>query len=169
MEFKIIGWTDYDSDYPSISVPDEEIGNLLGAIVDAIKEGGYVISGQDHQNSATGVPVFENGACFRASMRAWATVMTYAYPQIDDKATNYMDFYMYAPMEAKLPKYEEISVEPLDDENFGGLIVQQDNELLSQSIQMNMPLMTTDKTLNFIYEGIMAQLADEDDGDGDEE
>ena len=35
---------------------------------------------------------------------------------------------------------------------------------------MNMPLMTLDKTLQFIYEGIMAQLEDEEDGgDSDEE
>ena len=170
MEFKIIGWTDYDSNYPTISVPDEEVGNLLGAVVDAIKGGEYMISGQDHQNSATGVPVFENGTCFRASMRAWGTVMTYAYPQIEDNATNYMDFYMETPLDKKLPEYKEIDVEPFDDENFGGLIVKQDNELLSQSIQMGMPLMTLDKTLQFIYEGIMAQLEDEEDGgDGDEE
>ncbi len=165
MEFKVIGWTDYDSDYPTITVPDEEVGSLLGAVVDAIQEGEYVISGQDHQNSATGVPVFDNGTCFRASMRAWGSVMTYAYPEIDGKPTNYMDFYMYSPMEAKLPEYAEISVEPSDDESFGGLIIGQDNELLTQAIQMNMPLMTTDKTLNFIYEGIMAQLEDEDDGE----
>ena len=103
-------------------------------------------------------------------MRAWGTVMTYAYPQIEDNATNYMDFYMETPLDKKLPEYKEIDVEPFDDENFGGLIVKQDNELLSQTIQMNMPLMTLDKTLQFIYEGIMAQLEDEEDGgDSDEE
>lgn len=161
MDLKIIGWTDYDSAYPSANMTNETMNDYISCVVNEIVEGGYMFSGEAHQISDTGVPVFSDGTCFRASMRTWGTIMTLAYPEIDGCKTGYMDFYISVPDKSVMPEEAEISVPPADSNNFNGMITQQDGELLSQTIQMGMPLMTTDKTLNAILDGI--KLASEDD------
>ena len=166
MDLKIIGWTDYDSDYPSITISNEEIGEVVGIVVDEIKANGYAFSGDNHQNSCTGVPVFDNGTCLRASMRTWGMIMTFAYPEIDGKRTQYMDFYMSCAAEEKMPEFKELSVKPAESDNFAGMITQQDGEMISQSLQMGMQFMTTDKALNAIMDNIEA-MNEEDDCDCD--
>lgn len=165
MDLKIVGWTDYDSEYPSITVSNEEIGEVVSIVVDEIKEKGYAFSGNDHQNSYTGVPVFDNGTCLRASMRTWGMIMSFAYPEIDGKRTQYMDFYMYCAVDEKMPEAMALSVKPADSDNFAGMITQQDGEMISQSLQMGIPFMTTDKALNAIMDGIEAMNEDDCDCD----
>ncbi len=80
--------------------------------------------------------------------------MTFAYPEIDGKRTQYMDFYMSCAAEEKMPKSIELSVKPADSDNFAGMITQQDGEMISQSLQMGMQFMTTDKALNAIMDSI---------------
>ena len=154
MDLKIVGWTDYDSEYPSITVSNEEIGEVVSIVVDEIKEKGYAFSGNDHQNSYTGVPVFDNGTCLRASMRSWGMIMTFAYPEVDGQLTKYMDFYMDCAVEEKMPVCFELSVKPADSVNYDGMITQQDGEMISQSLQMGMKFMTTDKLLQRIVDSL---------------
>ena len=44
--------------------------------IQEIIEKGYLFSGEEHQNGLTGVPVFSDGTCFRASMRSWGMICT---------------------------------------------------------------------------------------------
>ena len=165
MDLKIVGWTDYDSEYPSITVSNEEIGEIVSIVVDEIKEKGYAFSGNDHQNSYTGVPVFDNGTCLRASMRSWGMIMSFAYPEVDGKRTQYMDFYMSSAVAKKMPESSSIDIEPAVSDNFNAMITQQDGEMISQSLQMGIPFMTTDKALNAIMDGIKAMNEDDCDCD----
>ncbi len=154
MDLKIIGWTDYNSDFPSVTVANEDIKELLDIVVKEILTNGYMFSGEEHQNTSTGVPVFGDGTCFRASMRAWGLIMTFAYPKIGDNETHYMDFYMETPMPANLPKQTELSVQPMKSDNFNGFIISQDKEVLSESLSSGLPFLTTDKALNYIMDEI---------------
>ena len=168
MDLKIIGWTDYDSYYPSVTIANEDLNKLLVIVANEIMDKGYMFSGQDHQNAYTGVPVFDNGTCFRASMRVWGTLMAAAYPEVNGSETNYMDFYMSTPDKKKLPESSDIDIEPMDSDNFQGIITPQDSEMISQSIQMGMPFITTDKTLNYLMDQIneaLAQMEEEDDNE----
>ncbi len=158
MELKIIGWTSYDSAYPSVTVGDDEVTDVVLTVAREVIDCGYMFSGQQHQNSATGVPVFQNGTCFRASMRTWGTIMAAACPEFNGKEMGYMDFYMSTPKEENLPPLKEIDVLPSDSDNFNGMITPQDSEMISQSVQMGIPFMTTDKTLNRIMDGIKAAM-----------
>lgn len=165
MDLKIIGWTNYDSAFPSISVTQDEVNDVILIVAREIMNNGYMLSGDDHQNSYTGVPVFDNGTCFRASMRVWGTLMAAAYPEIDGNETNYMDFYISTPSEKKLPKEGNIDISPMASDNFQGMITPQDSEMISQSVQMGIPFMTTDKALNFIMDQINEALDHMDDKD----
>ena len=136
MDLKVVGWTDYDSNFPSISVTNEEVSEVLAVVVEAIREGEYMISGQDHQCASAGVPVFDNGTCFRASMRSWGSIMAFAYPEFNGQKTNYMDFYMSTVGEENLPEALTVDILPMVSDNFNAIITQQDSEMISQSIQM---------------------------------
>ena len=160
MDLKIIGWTNYDCDFPSITVSQDEVNQVLLAVAREIMDNGYMLSGDDHQNSDTGVPVFENGTCFRASMRAWGFIMAVAFPEINGNETQYMDFYMSTPLERKLPVSSNIDVTPASFDNFNALISPQDSEMLSQSVQMGIPFMTTDKALKKIMDEINKIIED---------
>jgi len=163
MDLKIVGWASFDSSFPSASIAQEDVTNALAIIVKEILENGYMLSGNDHQNSDTGVPVFNDGTCFRASMRTWGLVMSAAYPELDGKKTNYMDFYMSTPMERNLPKPLDTVIEPSDSDNFNGFMISYDTEMLSQSLSMGIPFMTTDKVLNSYMEQLKNQKDDGDD------
>lgn len=154
MDLKIVGWTNYDSAFPTANITDETMEQVISCVVSAIAENGYVFSSEDHQNSDTGVPVFDNGTCFRASMRAWGTIMALAYPELDGSETDYMDFYMSTPVKSVMPKKAEIGVPVAKADNFNGMIIRQDAEILNQSVQMGMPFVTTDKALNYILDAI---------------
>ena len=165
MDLKIIGWTNYDSNYPSVSVTQDELNDVLLTVAREIKNNGYMLSGGDHQNSDTGVPVFDNGTCFRASMRSWGVIMTIAFPEVNGNETQYMDFYMSTPLDRKLPESSYIDISPADSDNFKGMITPQDSEMISQSVQMGIPFMTTDKALRVIMDEIneaLSQLDNED-------
>lgn len=158
MDLKIVGWTNFESNYPCVAVSDEEVRDVMLIVAREILNCGYMLSGEQHQNSATGVPVFENGTCFRASMRTWGTIMAAVCPEIDGKELGYMDFYMSTPKKAIFPPEAEIPVAPSDSNNFNGMITPQDAEMISQSIQMGIPFMTTDKVLKYIMDGIKSAM-----------
>jgi hypothetical protein len=78
MKYRVVGWTNYDDE----SV--EESGNSIGfaernAIIDDIKNNGYLFSGYDHQEMWDCAPVLNDGKkrCF--SQRGWGGVMAEAH------------------------------------------------------------------------------------------
>ena len=148
-ELQIVGWTNFESEYPTRSVEGSILKDIVKLIKDECLENGYVFSGQDHQNALTGVPVFSDGTCLRASMRAWGQIMAAIYSSVLETNLSYMDFYIDSYTETVLPEFKTIKVKPgcLINEPVG-MILQEDADLISSSIQMGMPLMTLDKVIN---------------------
>lgn len=149
----IVGWTNFECEYPTKNADGEEFRDIMQLIGDEVVKHGYCFSGQDHQNELTGVPVFSDGTCLRASMRAWGYIMAAIYSEIEGIELSYMDFYVDAYKSQVLPKYEEIDVEIGYVENERpGMIVEEDVQLISQSAAMGIKLMTLDKVLNLYVE-----------------
>jgi len=158
MDLKIVGWTNYDSSFPSVEVANEDTNKILIIVAREIMEKGYVFSGAEHQNSDTGVPVFDNGACFRASMRVWGTIMAAAYPMVNEAETNYMDFYVSTPTDKVMPENECVDIKPMASDFFEPMINQQDSEILRECLLSGIPFMTTDKALKHLYDSIQEQI-----------
>lgn len=157
-EYKIVGWADYDSEYPTKRVNEDNLRKVLFAVRREIMDNKYYFSGEDHQNSLTGVPVFEDGTCFRSSMRCWAQIMASIYPDSEGNQRSYMDFYMFMDEDSRLPEYEELDVLPNKDlDDFSGLIIPMDQEIVSSSLMAGMPFITTDKALQYLYEYYLAK------------
>lgn len=148
-KLKIVGWTNFECKYPTKNCYDEKFREIMQLIGEEVVKHGYSFSGQDHQNEPTGVPVFSDGTCLRASMRAWGYIMAAIYSAIEDTEVTYMDYYMDCYKEKLMPEYHEIDVEigHVEDER-PGMIVEEDVQLVSQSVAMGMKLMTLDKVLN---------------------
>lgn len=92
MKYRVVGWTDYDSDI----VP--EARGRIGyaeccAIIDEIKKHGYLFSGWDHQECLYCVPVLNDGKkrCF--SQRGWGGIMAEAYGYTDPYDYSLFTFY----------------------------------------------------------------------------
>lgn len=147
-KLRIVGWTDFNSEYPSKTVNDSVLSELIQILGDEISEKGYAFSGNDHQNALTGVPVFSDGTCLRASMRSWGGIMAVIYSSVEGIDLSYMDFYMDSYKERVLPEYAPIDIEPAHVENeFPGMIIREDVELIYSAVQMGMELMTFDKVI----------------------
>ena len=130
-------------------------------IGDEVVKHGYSLSGQDHQNELTGVPVFSDGTCLRASMRSWGYIMAAIYSEIEGKEITYMDYYMDSYKEKLMPEYKDVDVEIGHvEEERPGMIVEEDVQLLSQSVAMGIKLMTFDKVLNG-YAELLKQYKEE--------
>ncbi len=152
-ELRIVGWTDFECEYPSRAVVGPEIREIVQLIGDECVKYGYAFSGQDHQFAETGVPVFSDGTCLRASMRFWGQIMAAIYSSIDETKLTYMDFYMDSYKERVLPEYTDIDIDPADVESeLPGMILQEDAELINSSVQMGMGLMTLDKVIKAYVE-----------------
>ena len=131
-ELRIVGWRSFECEYPSRQCTQEEMDEIIALIREEIIKNKYYFSGEEHQCSSTGVPVFSDGTCFRASMRCWGYIMSTIYSGPNNERLSYMDFYMSLGKDAILPKEEPIDVNPakLDEEGLG-LMVKEDGELLS--------------------------------------
>ena len=148
-ELKIVGWTDFDCEYPTPKLSREELGEVIGLIHEAIIENNYIFSGEEHQNSPTGVPVFSDGTCFRASMRAWGYLMSQHYTDGEGNALSYMDFYTSLGEGVIMPDYVDIDVEPaVVKEISEGWTINADREFIEQSKALGMMTLTTDKVLS---------------------
>lgn len=170
-EYKIVGWAHYDDEYPTKAVPNDKVYEMVGAVAAQIKESGYCFSGEEHQCGITGMPVFEDGTAFRATMRCWGSIMASVYSTEETKY-NYMDFYMSSALEEKTPEYAEIPVKPFDEDTGAfPTATQEDMEFIKSSIAMQMQMMSTDKGVNQLYEFLSAwvasQLEEEDKEDDD--
>ena len=147
-KLRIVGWTNFECEYPSRNVEGSELREIVQLIGNECVKNGYCFSGQDHQNAETGVPVFSDGTCLRASMRAWGQIMAAIYSAVEGIELSYMDFYMDSYKEKCLPEDEYIDVEPGYVENERpGMILNEDAQLITSTIQMGMELMTFDKVI----------------------
>ena len=154
-ELKIVGWTNFECEYPTRNVQGPETREIVQLIGDEVVKNGYAFSGQDHQNAEAGVPVFSDGTCLRASMRAWGQIMAAIYSSVDEVDLSYMDFYMDSYKETHLPEPTNIDVEPGQVENERpGMILEEDVELITSTVQMGMGLMTFDKVIKAYVEMI---------------
>ena len=157
-KLKLVGWTNFECEYPSRNADGEDFREIMQLIGDEVVKNGYSFSGQDHQNAETGVPVFSDGTCLRASMRSWGYIMAAIHSEIEGINLSYMDFYMDTFRNRVLPEYKELDVEPGYVElERPGMIVDEDVQLISQSLGMGMELMTFDKVLNSYVELIKKQ------------
>lgn len=152
-ELKIVGWTNFECRYPTKTVEGEEVTQIVQLIGDEVVKYGYSFSGQEHQNALTGVPVFSDGTCLRASMRAWGQIMAAIYSSVEGVNLSYMDFYMDSYKETVLPEFSDVDIEPgnVEDER-PGMILQEDAELIYSTIEMGMELMTFDKVIKTYVE-----------------
>lgn len=157
-DLKIVGWADFDSVYPTKKIKDEDLEAIIELVSDSIRENGFIFSGEEHQYGLTGMPVFSDGTCFRASMRCWGNIMASLYAGPNGEELTYMNFYMSLGEDAVMPDFYDIEVEPNEDEEEAfGLTTEEDNEILNQSLLLNMGFMTTDKVLNEMYDFIKDQ------------
>ena len=152
-KLKIVGWTSFECEYPSKNIESEEVREIVQLIGDEVVRNGYAFSGQEHQNALTGVPVFSDGTCLRASMRAWGQIMAAIYSAVEGLDLSYMDFYMDSYKETVLPEVQVVNVDVgyVEDER-PGMILQEDVELIYSTIQMGMELMTLDKVIKTYVE-----------------
>ena len=147
----IVGWTHFDDNYPTKALTQENGKQVLDLVCAEIYTKGYRFSGEQHQNALTGMPVFSDGTCFRASMRCFASLMSQIYSHKDGKEYNYMDFYMSADDEL-LPESTTIDVKASDQPDCLGQVIHQDREIIIEALEYGMPFMTTDKVLSEMYE-----------------
>ena len=160
-KLSIVGWTNYDSEYPSMPF-DETYDERMDLIVEEIKKNGYVFAGDHHQYISTGVPVFSDGTCYRASMRAWGGVMSEVYNGDSD---GYMDYYMGMIMseEPVFPEEKEIPVPPAEVE------YEEDEDDNDDTASAKIPFLTMDKSLGNLLETLDSLGIDIDDEDEEEE
>lgn len=143
-KWNIVGYTSYESHYPTAQITQEEFPQVVDLVVEEVKKNGYCFSGEDHQNHDRAVPVFENGTAFRCSMRLWAQIMALVHS--GDK-TKYMDYYMEVPSESVFPR-EETRVKPSEIANPYAYVAEEDAGLLVETVSAGIDtLMTTDKAL----------------------
>lgn len=151
---KVVGWTIFEDKYPTRKAVGDDFRDMINAILDEIREKGYVFGGEDHQNFIAGVPVFSDGTCFRASMRSWGNIMSMVYSGPNGEKLTYMDFYMSLGDSAVLPDYGYIPVKPATfvGETSIGCTTKEDKRIVEEAIALGMPFITTDKVLQALYE-----------------
>lgn len=153
-ELKIIRWGNFDENYKMRSYDKEELEKIINLVSKELIDNNICFSGEFHQTGMNGMPIFSDGTCFRASMRAWGNIMANVKHHLTGEEYSYMDFYM-GDSDSNLPNPSKKDVEPIEvEEPSFGLFIKQDQDLVIESVAMGMPLMTTDKIVKEIYEYI---------------
>lgn len=156
---KIIGFTSFDEGYPTTDLSDENMEIILPLLSEEIAENGYFFSGEAHQYSQTGMPVFSNGTAFRASMNCWATLMAEIYSEKHGTDYTADDFYAEVPGVEVLPPEASLTLAPTleEEEDYSGCTVESDHDLLREALMNRMPFFTADKTLRALYDSILEE------------
>lgn len=81
-------WKDYIETFTDKGKPYAE------AIRESVLERGSLMTGDQHQHSANGVPLFDDGKIGEFSYRAWGDIMAAIWSEKENKDYSYMDFYM---------------------------------------------------------------------------
>ena len=166
---KIVAWIDFNNEYPTKIINRENIQEVIDVIKQEIIDNDYMFSGEEHQRALTGAPLFNDGTCFRASMRCFGSIMAAALQEKTGEEHSYMDFYMTLT-DSKLPESKEYDVKPNNDVPPAiGLTIKQDQDLVIESLSMGMPLMTTDIVVEQLYSFLKMQLEERMDEDLAEE
>ena len=162
---KIVAWIDFNNEYPTKILNRENIQEVIDLIKQDIIDNDYMFSGEEHQNALTGAPLFNDGTCFRASMRCFGSIMATALQEKTGEEYSYMDFYMTLS-DSRLPEEVEYDVNPNDEVPPAiGLTIKQDQDLVIESLSMGMPLMTTDVVVRQLYDFLKKQLEERLDKD----
>ena len=107
MKWKVVGWTSYSDSLKQ--------GNAswaaYHAIVDDVKNNGYLFSGWAHQEGYLCAPVLNDGKIYRFSQRGWGGIMAEAHGY-----TNRMDYAKFAFMIDR--EYETRPTAQFDKANF---------------------------------------------------
>lgn len=72
----------------------EQKKSYYEAIRQSVVDNGLRITGELHQNSDSGIPLFEDDTVGIFSWRAWGDLMAAIWSEEEDKDYSYMDFYM---------------------------------------------------------------------------
>ena len=81
-------------DYLNMAGYNEESYPYLNAIKKSVIENDLKLTGEQHQYSKNGVPLFEDDTVASFSWRAWGDLMAAIWSDEEDKDYCYMDFYM---------------------------------------------------------------------------
>jgi hypothetical protein len=81
-------WKDY------IEIWIDEVKPYAEAIRESVLQRGSLMTGDQHQYSANGVPLFDDGKVGSFSCRAWGDLMAAIWSEAENKDYNYMAFYM---------------------------------------------------------------------------
>ncbi len=81
-------WKDYIEIWQDIAKP------YAGAIRESVVKNKLRLTGNDHQYSGSGVPLFEDDTIGSFSFRGWGDIMAAIWSEEENKDYNYMDFYM---------------------------------------------------------------------------
>lgn len=81
-------WNDY------IKIWKPEVRPYLEAIRADVVARGIRLTGEQHQNDASGVPLFSDGKVATFSFRGWGDLMAAIWSEVEDHDYGYMDFYM---------------------------------------------------------------------------
>lgn len=81
-------WKDYLKNFTPEAHP------YLEAVRTAILERQSRMTGERHQYSSDGVPIFSDGKRLELSYRAWGDLMAAVWSEQEGKDYTYMDFYM---------------------------------------------------------------------------
>ena len=150
-EVKVVGWVDFDSDYPTKNYANEDIMKIINIIQQNIVDNGYKFSGEEHQYRKNCAPLLSDGTCFRASMRLFGMMMAGVHGYLDKKEYSYMDFYMSLD-DSKTPEDNDINIEVNKDvESSIGYSSKEDYQVIGESLSFGMDFMTTDKVLKKLY------------------
>ncbi len=110
MKFEVIGWTNGDDErFPDHEMEFESVDR---AVIKALREGGYMFDGMEHQYGASGTPVLNDGTKAGYGMRAWSWTMCDALETDDQtqEASDFLKWYldeeeMIGPLEGKAPTH----------------------------------------------------------------
>lgn len=145
---KIVDWSDFECDFPTPKWGKETMIQVVNLIKEELVKNNYVLSGTEHQNSLTGVPVFSDETRFRASMRCWGSICAEVYSVPNGETLSHMDFYIGGDCFSNLPDYVEFNFKPaVVEEESTGCTPKQDRQLIKQAITLNMPFLITNKVL----------------------
>jgi len=81
-------WKDYIEDYK------EPISLYLEAIRQSVLENCLRLTGEQHQYSINGIPLFEDDTVGIFTFRAWGDLMAAIWSEAENKNYSYIDFYM---------------------------------------------------------------------------
>ena len=111
-------YPEYDANWREM--PDEERERLWKeaerAVIDCIRRNGFEFGGFYHQSGEFGMPLFDNGTVFFASLREWGAIMYEAWePEGKDPYGYALYAWDYEVGECKYPKSETDFLQPEED------------------------------------------------------